>query len=71
MVTYPSQWRVEDLPVGRVIFNPPMREVDPRTMKCTDTFARLIVTFNDGAEVKLAPYHGDKPGEMPPEHVGE
>lgn len=63
----PTQWRIEDLSVGMVIYNPPMKEVDPVTMKCTDVSARLIVDAIENGTPVLRPYHGDREGVYPPE----
>ena len=64
---YPTKWRVEDLHVGMVIYNPPMKEVDPRTRQCTDQLARFIVTARTATDATFEPYHGDEPAAMPPD----
>ena len=66
---YPTQWRVEDLRVGKIIYNPPMAEVDPRTRQSTGRLQKFIVTTAVAGGFSLAPYHGNAPAEMPPQEV--
>lgn len=69
--TTPTRWRVADLHVGKIIHCPPHEEVNPRTRKGTGRLQKFIVMSIENGAAAFAPYRGDKPGEMPPEHVGE
>lgn len=63
----PTGWRVEHLHVGKIICVPPHREVDPTTRRSTGAWARFKVIALEPDAATLAPYHGDRAGEMPPQ----
>ena len=59
---------MEDLYLGKVIYNPPMMQVDPKTRKSTGQLQKFIVTATThGRGFRLAPYHGKERAEMPPD----
>lgn len=64
----PTEWRIEDLSVGKIIYCPPNAEVDPVTMKSTGRLQKFEVVSIGmiGAGAELRPYHGPKDAEMPP-----
>lgn len=63
---YPTKWRIEDLHVGKVIYNPPMAEVDPVTRQSTGRLRKFIVSAPCDGGYTLVPYDGDQDAEMPP-----
>ena len=65
---FPTDWRIEDLTPGMVIYDSHLKAIDPVTMQATDRFRKMLVVKVTDAfpGYQLVPYHGPKDGVWAP-----